>query len=228
MTNLIPESETPNKRERAKADRRDQLLRAAARLLAMRGYARVRLEDLGSAVGISGPAIYRHFPNKEALLVDLLTDISRRLLEGGMTVAEAASSPAEALDGLIDFHLDFALNESDLIRVQDRDLDSLPENARRQVRQYQRRYVEAWVQVLCRSQQGLDESDARIKAHAAFGLMNSTPTARVGRHPHRPERCCGRWWLPHCAPSCAPSGRSPPRPPPASRRRPHLRKRRRW
>lgn len=175
MTNLIPESETPNKRERAKADRRDQLLRAAARLLAMRGYARVRLEDLGSAVGISGPAIYRHFPNKEALLVDLLTDISRRLLEGGMTVAEAASSPAEALDGLIDFHLDFALNESDLIRVQDRDLDSLPENARRQVRQYQRRYVEAWVQVLCRGQQGLDESDARIKAHAAFGLMNSTP-----------------------------------------------------
>ncbi|EUA69262.1 bacterial regulatory s, tetR family protein [Mycobacteroides abscessus] len=85
----------------------------------------MRLEDLGSAVGISGPAIYRHFPNKEALLVDLLTDVSRRLLEGGMTVAAAASSPAEALDGLIDFHLDFALNESDLIRVQDRDLDSL-------------------------------------------------------------------------------------------------------
>lgn len=28
MTNLIPESETPNKRERAKADRRDQLLRS--------------------------------------------------------------------------------------------------------------------------------------------------------------------------------------------------------
>ncbi|MGL5444300.1 MAG: TetR/AcrR family transcriptional regulator, partial [[Mycobacterium] stephanolepidis] len=55
MTNLVPESETPNKRERAKADRRDQLLQAAARLVAMRGYARVRLEDLGSAVGISGP-----------------------------------------------------------------------------------------------------------------------------------------------------------------------------
>ncbi|WP_078307021.1 MULTISPECIES: TetR/AcrR family transcriptional regulator [unclassified Mycobacterium] len=175
MTNLIPESAIPNKRERAKADRRDQLLTAAARLLAMRGYARVRLEDLGSAVGISGPAIYRHFPNKEALLVDLLTDISRRLLEGGTAVVEAAATPPQALSGLIDFHLDFALSESDLIRVQDRDLDSLPESARRQVRQYQRRYVEAWVQVLCQVDPALDESDARIKAHAAFGLMNSTP-----------------------------------------------------
>lgn len=175
MTNLIPESASPNKRERAKADRRDQLLTAAARLLAMRGYARVRLEDLGSAVGISGPAIYRHFPNKEALLVDLLTDISRRLLEGGTAVVEAAATPPQALSGLIDFHLDFALSESDLIRVQDRDLDSLPESARRQVRQYQRRYVEAWVQMLCQVDPELDESDARIKAHAAFGLMNSTP-----------------------------------------------------
>lgn len=175
MTNLIPAAESPNKRERAKADRRDQLLQAAGRLLAMRGYARVRLEDLGSAVGISGPAIYRHFANKEALLVDLLTDISRRLLEGGTTVAEEAETAHEALSGLIDFHLDFALTESDLIRVQDRDLDSLPESARRQVRQYQRRYVELWVQVLCRIYDGLDESDARIKAHAAFGLMNSTP-----------------------------------------------------
>lgn len=175
MTNLIPESAAPNKRERAKADRRDQLLTAAARLLAMRGFARVRLEDLGSAVGISGPAIYRHFPNKEALLVDLLTDVSRRLLEGGTAVAEAAATAPGALSGLIDFHLDFALNESDLIRVQDRDLDSLPESARRQVRQYQRRYVEAWVQVLCQVDPDLDESDARIKAHAVFGLMNSTP-----------------------------------------------------
>ncbi|MUM19131.1 TetR/AcrR family transcriptional regulator [Mycobacterium sp. CBMA271] len=175
MTNLIPASESPNKRERAKADRRDQLLQAAARLVAMRGYARVRLEDLGSAVGISGPAIYRHFPNKEALLVDLLADVSRRLLEGGTNVEESAETARDALEGLIDFHLDFALNESDLIRVQDRDLDSLPEAARRQVRQYQRRYVEVWVQVLCRIDDDLDESDARIKAHAAFGLLNSTP-----------------------------------------------------
>ena len=76
---------------------------------------------------------------------------------------------------LVEFHLDFALDEPDLIRVQDRDLASLPDDARHQVRKVQRRYVETWVQVLREVDRNLDESDARMKAHAAFGLMNSTP-----------------------------------------------------
>lgn len=163
------------RREQMKADRRRQLLDAAARLIAERGFLGVRLEDLGSAAGISGPAVYRHFPNKDAVLVELLVGISTRLLEGGSLVAAEASSPEAALDGLIDFHLDFALGESELIRIQDRDLESLPAEARREVRQKQRRYVELWVQVLLRVDPSLDETDARTKAHATFGLINSTP-----------------------------------------------------
>ncbi|MFE3290797.1 TetR/AcrR family transcriptional regulator [Rhodococcus sp. NPDC059234] len=168
-------SENQTARSRAKADRRRQLLQAAARLIAERGFIGVRLEDLGSAVGISGPAVYRYFPNKEALLVELLVDISRRLLDGGTAVAEAAQEPEEALAGLVEFHLDFALGEPDLIRVQDRDLESLPPAQRRQVRQFQRQYVEIWVQVLQKVDPALEETDARIKAHATFGLINSTP-----------------------------------------------------
>ena len=52
--------------------------------------------------------------------------ISTRLLAGATAVVETANDPADALDGLIDFHLDFALGESDLIRIQDRDLGHLP------------------------------------------------------------------------------------------------------
>ena len=51
---------------------------------------------------------------------------------------------------MIDFHLDFALGEPDLIRIQDRDLANLPATAQRQVRRAQRRYVEIWVEVLRR------------------------------------------------------------------------------
>lgn len=163
------------RRSQAKADRRRQLLEAAARLIAERGYARVRLEDLGSAVGISGPAVYRHFPNKEAVLAELLVGISTRLFEGGTDVADSAADATAAMAGLIEFHLDFALGEPDLIRVQDRDLASLPDAALRQVRRYQRRYVELWVQVLREIDPALSETEARTKAHATFGLINSTP-----------------------------------------------------
>ena len=64
--------ETPNRRSQLKSDRRQQLLSAAERLFAERGFLAVRLEDIGAAAGVSGPAIYRHFPNKESLLVELL------------------------------------------------------------------------------------------------------------------------------------------------------------
>ena len=162
-------------RSRAKSDRRSQLLNAAEALMAERGYPAVRLEDIGAAAGVSGPAIYRHFPSKESLLVELLVGISTRLLDGAQAVLAEAPDAGAALDRLIDFHLDFALGEPDLIRIQDRDLSSLPATAQRQVRRAQRRYVETWVGVLRELDPGLREDDARVMAHAAFGLLNSTP-----------------------------------------------------
>jgi AcrR family transcriptional regulator len=165
----------PTRREQLKAQRRRQLLEAGARLIADRGFPGVRLDDLGAAAGISGPAVYRHFPNKEAVLVELLVGISQRLLGGGKIVVAQSNSPREALAGLIDFHLDFALGEPELIRIQDRDLENLPETAKRQVRRTQRQYVEVWVAVLRELHPELAEAAARVQAHATFGLINSTP-----------------------------------------------------
>ncbi|QLY32409.1 TetR/AcrR family transcriptional regulator [Nocardia huaxiensis] len=165
----------PTRREQLKAQRRQQLLDAGARLIADRGFLGMRLEDLGAAVGISGPAVYRHFPNKEALLVELLVGISQRLLDGGKAVAAEAASPTAALEGLVDFHLDFAFGEPELIRIQDRDLENLPDTARRQVRRTQRQYVEVWVTALRDLHPDLPEAAARVQAHATFGLINSTP-----------------------------------------------------
>ena len=168
-------TDPPNRRSRRKSDRRLQLLSSAERLFAERGFLAVRLEDIGAAAGVSGPAIYRHFPNKESLLVELLVGISTRLLAGAREVRSRETDAAAALDGLIDFHLDFALGEPDLIRIQDRDLAHLPAAAQRQVRRAQRQYVEVWVGVLRELEPALAEADARLMAHAVFGLLNSTP-----------------------------------------------------
>ncbi len=180
MTTSVPEgraghTDAPNRRSQLKSDRRLQLLSAAERLFAERGFLAVRLEDIGAAAGVSGPAIYRHFPNKESLLVELLVGISTRLLSGAREASARSADGAAALDDLIDFHLDFALGEPDLIRIQDRDLAHLPEAAEKQVRKAQRQYVEVWVGVLRELNPKLAEADARLTAHAVFGLLNSTP-----------------------------------------------------
>lgn len=154
--------------------RRAEILDAAAELFARRGYHGVSIGDLGRAVGLTGPALYRHFRGKDAVLAEMLLDISRRLLaEGARRAAEP--DPALALDGLLRWHIAFALDNPALITVHERELDNVPEPQRHEVRRLQRAYVEEWVGVLRRLRPGVAEPHARATVHATFGLLNSTP-----------------------------------------------------
>lgn len=157
--------------------RREQILKAAARLFAERGFHGVGVDEIGAAVGISGPGLYRHFPGKEAMLAELLVGISRRLLDGGRSRAQSAAArgPAAVLASLIDGHIDFALDDRPLITLHDRELDRLPDAERRAVRQLQRQYVELWVDTVRGLHQDVPEAEARASVHAVFGLLNSTP-----------------------------------------------------
>jgi AcrR family transcriptional regulator len=161
-------------RSRMKAVRRSQLVRAASRLFAERGFRAVSMEDLAAEAGVSGPAVYRHFASKEALLADLLIDVSQQLLDGGSQRASAAS-PFESLRLLIAFHTEFALRDSELIRIQDHDFANLALDDARAVSRLQRAYLEVWVDVLRQIDATLTESAARTKIQAVFGLLNSTP-----------------------------------------------------
>lgn len=162
-------------RNRAKADRHAAILHEAAALFAERGFSGVSLEDIGGAVGVSGPALYRHFANKQALLGAILVEVSERLLSGGRAVVADHRDAADRLEALIAFHVEFALRDADVIRVQDRDLASLSEADRHTVRRLQREYVEVWIGVLSAVHPDRDEDDLRVRAHACFGLINSTP-----------------------------------------------------
>jgi AcrR family transcriptional regulator len=155
--------------------RREQILATAATLFAERGFHGVSVAELGAAVGISGPALYRHFPSKDTMLAEMLVSISEELLEVGRERVREADGGREALHALVNWHIDFALGNKALIVVQDRDWASLPDAAREEVRELQRRYVELWVVELRRAHRDLSARRARAMAHAVFGLLNSTP-----------------------------------------------------
>lgn len=161
-------------RSRAKAKRRVKLLASAAKLFAERGFLGTSIEDLGAAAGVSGPALYKHFSGKQAILAAILLDASRGLLDGGQQVV-ARFDGREALEELVSFHTEFALANPDVIRVQDRDLEQLESTDRHEVRALQRKYVELWVDVLERLQPTISRDVLRTRAHAVFGLLNSTP-----------------------------------------------------
>jgi AcrR family transcriptional regulator len=151
------------------------LLTIAAGLMAEHGYNGMSIYDLGAAAGVTGPALYRHFATKQALLAELLVSISQRLLEEGQSRAVAAHSPREALDALIAWHISFALGEPNLIRVHDRDFASMTVGDRRKVQSLQRQYIDIWVEQLRLIRPELSKAAARATVQSVFGLLNSTP-----------------------------------------------------
>ncbi|GAA3964393.1 TetR/AcrR family transcriptional regulator [Streptomyces marokkonensis] len=169
--------------------RREQILKEAARLFAERGFHGVGVDEIGAAVGISGPGLYRHFAGKDAMLTELLVGISDSLLTGAKRrLAEAgeATGSEAVLDSLIEGHIDFALDDRPLITLHDRELDRLRDADRKTVRQLQRQYVELWVGVLRQVYPAIAEPAARSAVHSVFGLLNSTP--HLGRPGSLPGR----------------------------------------
>jgi AcrR family transcriptional regulator len=167
--------------------RRQQILDIAAELFAARGFHGVSVAELGSACGISGPALYKHFESKDSMLAEMLVSISETLLSEGRSRVAGADGPREALEALVEWHIEFALEHRALIVVQDRDWSSLPDEARERVRSLQRSYVDIWATQIRRHDPSLSPEASRTRAHVLFGLLNSTPhSARIPDRRMRP------------------------------------------
>ena len=68
----VDQQQRPGPPDPRRRSRRDEILEIAVGLFAARGYDGVSMDDIGSAAGVTGPALYHHFAGKEAMLVAAL------------------------------------------------------------------------------------------------------------------------------------------------------------
>ena len=66
--------------DRRKAERRDQIIAAAARVFFEKGFSRTSMDDVLNTVGGSKRTLYQHFPSKEELFTAVITSASERTL----------------------------------------------------------------------------------------------------------------------------------------------------
>jgi AcrR family transcriptional regulator len=83
------EAETGTPRERYRAQVREEVKRHAREQIAEAGASALSLNAIAKRMGMSGPALYRYFANRDELITDLVTDAYRSL-------ALALRAPAEA------------------------------------------------------------------------------------------------------------------------------------
>ncbi|MAQ16956.1 MAG: hypothetical protein CMN30_19455 [Sandaracinus sp.] len=126
----------------ATPDVRAQLLAAATRLFAARGFEGTSLQAIAAAVGIRKPSLLYHFGSKEelrqAVLDDLLARWNQVLPELLMAAAER-----DRFDGVLDAMTDFFLDDPDRARLLVRETLDRPEDVRDRLE----RYVRPWVAV---------------------------------------------------------------------------------
>jgi AcrR family transcriptional regulator len=166
------------------ASRREELLIQAMRMFADRGYTKVGIEDIGSAVGISGPSVYNHWPAKLDLLITALRRGAAALSIEVATVYRQASGAADALHRLLRSYVSLSHTHPEIFGLLITDTDHLPDDERHAIRRAQHEHVSEWAHLLRLDQPNLDPVAARIRAHAVLSVAHDTArTAHLHRNP---------------------------------------------
>lgn len=90
------------------SDRKTQILAVASEMFAARGYSGTGVDEIGAAVGVTGPALYRHFPNKQAMLDEICVAGLQVLLDDTERILDERLPPSETLERLVRMRVEFA------------------------------------------------------------------------------------------------------------------------
>lgn len=128
-------------------NRLPELLDAAARLFARRGYAATSMRDIAVEVDMLPGSVYYHFPSKEELLLAVYQAGVRELEAAAAQALATESDPWARLETLCRVHLETVLRDSDyaqvLIRVVPDDIPSAADRLRELRNSYERSFREA-------------------------------------------------------------------------------------
>jgi AcrR family transcriptional regulator len=161
----------PTKRPRT--PRRQQFVDVAARLFSARGYHAVGINDISAELGLSGPAIYRHYPSKEALLVAVFDNVITDHLEKIRDIVSSMTEVQETLRAIVDHHIAFVFDQTENLVTWRTEFQHLPEADRHRLRYLQRLYTEEWVRTVRRLRPELSDDQVRAMCHGVIALLQS-------------------------------------------------------
>lgn len=92
---------------------REDVVRAAGRLFASRGFHGTSMRDLGEELGLLGSSLYSHVDSKEQLLVEVIQRGAEQFQELADRVSGSAASPEEKVADLVRGHVGIITSNRD-------------------------------------------------------------------------------------------------------------------
>ena len=170
----VPPADTPEP-----TNRRDDLVRVAARLFREKGFDGTTTRDIADAVGMRSGSSYYHFANKHELLMAVMEEGLRQgLARTHAALADETLTALERFTRLVRTHYGILHDTgSDFIPVMLYDWRSLPAQYKRRIIELKDRYDAIWQRTLDELHaQGLLRADAKLARLMILGAINFSAT----------------------------------------------------
>ncbi len=173
------DSEVGGRKARERIRHRSEILAAAERVFAARGFHATTMELIAREAEFSVGSLYNFFANKDALYAELMDTIAASFLSGMEQRVLPLESPVEALLAMVDMRIDFMELHRGLFRMVMEQSSgarwhpsgALPQKSKTIFDQYQQRLVEIFERGIQAAD--FDPEPALYQALAFDGMVNA-------------------------------------------------------
>jgi AcrR family transcriptional regulator len=134
------------------ARRREQILQAAQKLFADKGFRETNLEDVATQLGFRRQAVYHYFRSKDEILYELIDRAGQSIATSARPILDGELAPAEKLAEVVRNHVRQLLTNVEVFRIQFSELFKLTSDRADMLRQDMWAYVHAIADVVAAGQ----------------------------------------------------------------------------
>jgi TetR/AcrR family transcriptional regulator, cholesterol catabolism regulator len=167
----------PTRRLRPSPRRRaPEIIEAAARVFAQRGFHGATTQDIADVLGIRQASLYYYFPSKEGALELVCLQGVAGYFEVTKAIASGPGAAADKLARLVKSHLAPLADRSDFVRVFLNERQHLPSESRRRVGKWSRGLERVFQDVLkegVRRGEFRPDLDTRLAVLGILGMANA-------------------------------------------------------
>lgn len=144
----------------------EELLNAAARVFAEKGFQDTTIQDVARELDMTGAAIYYYVESKERLLYEVWKRAGEKLQSGIDGVCEIGGTPEEKLHGVFRTHLKVLMENRSIFEVLILQRSRLPEFGREDLIEDERKYTASIGEVIA----SIPDERMRLKDRTILAL----------------------------------------------------------
>jgi TetR/AcrR family fatty acid metabolism transcriptional regulator len=165
----------------AQAEKRRQIMEAAVRAFARKGYHACRVGEIAEEAGVAYGLVYHYFGSKEEVLESIFRDTWTQMLARIKEVAESGEPANEQVRKVTALVLRTWRRDPDLVRVLVREVTRSPEQLQRQIDEIGHAY-DALEQIIVNGQETgefRNDLNSKIAATIFYGALEEVLTGWV-------------------------------------------------